>query len=156
MLLLLIIAQGWLNAVNQREIPMIKQALRVGLYCLVAATLTSTPAMVAAEDMPMQAESKERKEKPKNGSQPFHGKLKAVDATARTITFGETTVQITDDTKLMKNGAPAKLEDGVVGEPVAGTYRKEDGKAVATMVRFGPKPEAVAGETAKKEKKKKE
>jgi hypothetical protein len=131
---------------------MIKKTLKVGLYCLLAATLANAPSIVCAQDMPAQAEKKER---PKNGAQPFHGKLKSVDATARTITFGETTVQITDDTKLMKNGAPAKLEDAVVGESVAGTYRKQDGKAIATMVRFGPKPESASDETVKKQKKKK-
>jgi hypothetical protein len=44
----------------------------------------------------------------------------------------------------MKDGKPATLEDGVVGEPVGGSYAESaDGKMVAKMVRFGaakPKP----------------
>lgn len=86
----------------------------------------------------------------KEGVIPFRGKLASVDKTAKTITVGERTFQITSETRLMKAGKPATLDDAVVGEEVGGQYKKaEDGKLMAGMVRFGPKPE---GESSGKKK----
>ena len=77
---------------------------------------------------------------------PFHGKLAAVDKTAMTITLeGKETqrvFQITSDTRITKTGQPATLDDAMVGEEVAGTFKKtEAGRMEALSVRFGPKPE---------------
>ena len=60
-----------------------------------------------------------------------------MDKTAKTIKVGESVYQITSETKITKDGKPATLEDGVVGEPVSG-YAKptEDGKMAATTVHF--------------------
>jgi hypothetical protein len=92
-------------------------------------------------------------EKKKSGT-PFRGKLDAVDKTAKTIKVGERTFQITSETRIMKAGKPATLDDAVVGEDVGGQYDKGEGdKLVAKMVRFGPRPE---GEGKKGEGKKKE
>ena len=75
---------------------------------------------------------------------PFNGKLGAVDLVNKTITLDEKTkrtFQVTKDTKIMKAGKPATLEDGVVGDDVAGRYTKDDaGKLTAKSIRFGPKP----------------
>ena len=72
---------------------------------------------------------------------PFHGKLAAVDTKAMTLTVGKLTLQVTSDTKITKDGQPATLADGVVGEPVGGAYNKaDDGKLNATVVHFGAKP----------------
>ena len=72
---------------------------------------------------------------------PFHGNLKAVDTSAKTLTVGTLTLQITSDTKITKDGKPATLADGVVGEPVSGAYTKTaDGKLNAVVVHFGAKP----------------
>jgi hypothetical protein len=73
---------------------------------------------------------------------PFHGKLKAVDKAAETITVGELVIAITSDTKIWKDGKPAILADGVVDEPVSGAYKKAaDGKLDATKITFGKKVE---------------
>jgi hypothetical protein len=74
---------------------------------------------------------------------PFHGKLAALDKTAKTITVGKRTFQITGDTKITKAGKPALLESGVVGEEVSGYVKPLDnGKLLATTVHFGPKTDA--------------
>ena len=73
---------------------------------------------------------------------PFHGKVTAVDTNAMTLTVGTLTLQVTSDTKITKDGKPAKLSDGVVGEPVRGSYKKtDDGKLNAVTVHFGVKGE---------------
>jgi len=78
---------------------------------------------------------------------PFNGKLAAVDKTARTITVGKRTFQITPETKLRKANQPATLEDAIVGEKCSGYVKPtEDGKWVATTVNFGPKPESKGAE----------
>ena len=53
----------------------------------------------------------------KKTAHPFHGNLAAVDKTAKTIKVGESIYQITSETKIIKDGKPATLDDGVVGEP---------------------------------------
>ena len=74
---------------------------------------------------------------------PFHGNLAALDKSAKTISVGTRTFQITADTLIFKDGKPATLEDGVVGEPVSGYVKPTaDGKWDATKVTFGAKPEA--------------
>lgn len=79
-------------------------------------------------------------EKPAKGG-PFHGKLAAVDKVAKTITVGKRTFQISSETKIKKNGKPATLDDGVVGETVSGYVKPGgEGKLIATTVNFGQKP----------------
>src|SRR5206468_6545155 len=81
---------------------------------------------------------------PKAG--PFHGKLVAVDSAAKTITVGKRTFQITSETKLKKDGKPATLDAGVVGEVVSGYVKTSpEGKLMATTVTFGPKPVGEPG-----------
>ena len=73
---------------------------------------------------------------------PFHGKLLALDKTARTITVGKRTFQITSETRIKKAGKPATFEEGVVGQPVSGYVKPtQNGKWVAVSVNFGPKPQ---------------
>ena len=133
---------------------MIKSTLKISLLCLIAAALAAAPTSVRAQDTnthpaaeKKSKAAKETKEEMEPGSKkagvtPFHGKLKAVDKTAKTISVGETTVHISSETKIVKAGKPATLEDGVIGEPVAGAYKKaDDGKLNAVSVRFGAKPE---------------
>jgi hypothetical protein len=85
--------------------------------------------------------------KPKRDSLPFHGKIAAVDKIAMTITLegkeAQRVLQITSETRFTKDGKPATLDDAVVGEQIAGSYKKtDDGKMEALSVRLGPKPEA--------------
>jgi hypothetical protein len=56
---------------------------------------------------------------------------------------GERVFQIASTTRVVKDGKPATLADGAVGDQVAGNYTKgDDGKLTAKMIRFGPKPAA--------------
>jgi hypothetical protein len=80
---------------------------------------------------------------------PFRGKLGAVDKVKHTITVTTKNTRrvfpVNAKTKFIKNGKPAKLTDGVIGEEVAGYVRKlENGKLLAVTVRFGPKPKKDA------------
>ena len=101
-----------------------------------SADLRGEPGQATDNPVAHKAESR------KPGTTPFHGKLKAVDIAAGTIIIGERTIQVTSDTRIFKAGQPAALEDGVVGEEVGGAYQKTaEGALVATLVRFGPKPD---------------
>ncbi len=90
---------------------------------------------------------------------PFRGVLGSVDKVNKSITIKgkakNRTFQITSSTRLTKDGKPAVLDDAVVGDQVAGTWRESaDGKQEAVMVRLGAK--APAEPKPKKEKKEKE
>jgi hypothetical protein len=121
---------------------------------LLAAAIAGLPVQLLAQttNAPAAQKKSARKESApqKKAAHPFHGKLAAVDKTAKTIKVGESVYQITSQTKITKAGKPATLEDGVVGEPVAG-YAKPtgDGKMAATTVRFGAKAEDQAAEKKK-------
>ena len=129
---------------------------------LLAVAIAGAPAKALGQEKKKDKPAAEKKEpvkgEKKKGGIPFRGKLDAVDKTAKTIKVGERVFQITSDTRLMKAGKPATLDDGVVGEEVAGNYTQaDDGKLMARSVRFGPKPEAKAeGERAPEKKKAKE
>ena len=113
----------------------------------VAAALTLSCVSVSAADKSV-AEKKPASEKPDAAAKapsagPFHGKLAALDKSAKTITVGKRTFLVTAESKIHKAGRPAHLEDGVVGEPVSGYVKPTpDGKLVATTINFGPKSEA--------------
>src|SRR5438094_676503 len=115
---------------------------------LLAAVIAGVPSRVLAEDKP----AAEKTGPSRKGLTPFNGKLAAVDKTAKTIKVGERTFQITSETKMIKGGKPATLDDAVVGEVAGGAYRNtDDGKMAATTVRFGPRVEGEAGSRKKKE-----
>lgn len=127
-----------LNPLNVMKMNTLKIA---GLSLVVAA--------IAAA--PLQALAQEKKDKPAvekpagakaEKAIPFHGKVTALDKSAKTVTVGERVFHVTAETRIVKLGKPATLEDGAVGEQVGGSYVKgDDGKLTARMVRFGPKPE---------------
>jgi hypothetical protein len=106
------------------------------MFGLLAAAMVALPAQVLAQSTNSPA--------PKRNGRPFHGKLAAVDTTAKTFKVGETTYEVVSTTKIFKAGKPATLEDGVVGEEVSGFAKDQDGKLVAATVRFGPRPEKKA------------
>ncbi len=133
--------------------------LRTGALGLVAVALTLSPAALLAQtnEKPAAAKTPATGKKEPSGKKqtagPFRGKLAAVDKTAKTITMGKRTFQITAETKIFKAGKPATLEDAVLGEEVSGGFKTtEDGKLLATKVNFGPKVDAASSGT-KKEKK---
>lgn len=115
------------------------------LLSLFAAVLFAAPWLARAQEADTKAppvSDQTTVAKPaKHGVIPFHGKLAAVDANARTLTVGNRTFQVTADTKIFNNGEPATLSDGVVGGPVRGAYQKtEAGLLEAVTVHFGAKP----------------
>lgn len=119
---------------------MIKSILKIGLLGLLAVAVAGTPIALHAQDAPSnnQPTAKAR-------NVPFHGKLKAVDNTAKTITIGTHTIQITSETRINKDGKPATLGDGVVGENVSGLFKRSaDGKFEALSINFGAKAKAAA------------
>jgi hypothetical protein len=70
---------------------------------------------------------------------PFHGKVAAVDTAAMTLTIGKRTFKITDDTRILKDGAAAKLSDVAVDQSVSGSYKKsEDGTLTAQSLNLTP------------------
>jgi hypothetical protein len=80
---------------------------------------------------------------------PFRGKIAAIDKAAMTLSLEgkekRRVISITSQTKFTKAGAPATLEDAIVGEEVGGlAQRTEDGKEEAVSVRLGEKPNGKA------------
>ena len=107
--------------------------------CLTAVSVSAADKSVAEKKLA--SEKPETPAKPPSAG-PFHGKLAALDKSAKTITVGKRTFLVTAESKIHKAGKPAHLEDGVVGEPVSGYVKPTaDGKLVATTINFGPKPD---------------
>src|ERR1051325_10445355 len=133
-----------------------KTIVRFPLCGLLVAAVAVTPTQVRGQekkDQPAAEKKEPAAGTKKKASPPVHGKVAAVDKTAATITVGQTTIQITSETKLTKAGKPATMDDVAVGEEATATGKKgDDGKFVAKTVRFGPKPEgeAKSGGKAKK------
>ena len=122
-----------------------KFRLKFSLLGLLAIAVAGIPVELHAQNAPA-APTTEKKLSRR--VLPFHGKLKAIDNTAKTISVGELTLQITSETKITKGATPATLEDGTAGDEVAGAYRKdEEGKLNVVSLRFAPKP--VTTENAK-------
>ncbi|HEX4263101.1 MAG TPA: hypothetical protein VH597_02075 [Verrucomicrobiae bacterium] len=111
-----------------------KRALKFSLLGLLAIIMTGTPVALRAQTtnaMPRMAAHRVL---------PFHGKIKTVDNSAKTISVGEMTLQITSASKILKTGKPATFQDAAVGDNVAGSYRKNtDGKMDVVSLRIGPK-----------------
>jgi hypothetical protein len=129
---------------------MTRKIAKITTLSLFAAALVAMPVLSRAQDSnALASPDQTAPAKPKKHSNPpFHGKLSAVDTNAMTLTVGTLTLQVTPDTKITKDGKPAVLADGVVGQPVSGSYKKtDDGKLNAVTVHFGVK----SGEKPKKE-----
>jgi hypothetical protein len=118
------------------------------LVVITAALILTASARILAEE-PAVTNSPSTPSAPvapmKSRTIPFHGKLASVDKVAKTILLegpAKRVIEITSQTRIMKNGKPATLEDAVAGDNVAGSYLKSaDGKLSAKMVRFGAKKE---------------
>ena len=131
--------------------------LKLGAVTLLASAVAGLPFQLQAQTTNKTAVGKkpavgkaEAASKKKSGY-PFHGKLAAVDLTAKTIQVGKSTYHITSETKITKGGHSATLADGVVGEPVSGYVEPPEGdKKVVRSVRFGPKAEEKGAEKKKK------
>jgi hypothetical protein len=127
-----------------------KTILKLWLPGLLVAAIAGMPLHLGAQDTNKPAIEKKETKSKKSGV-PFHGKLKAVDNTAKTLSVGTLVIQVTSDTKITRKDKPATLEDGVVGENVSGRYVKtEDGKLNALTIHLGskePKSELKKDET---------
>ena len=124
---------------------MTKSILRMSLVLFLGVAVVGLPAWSRAEST-NSATRENNEDKPKQSNVPLHGKLKALDTTAKTITVGAHIFQVTSETKISKHGQPAMLSDGVVGEEVSVLYRKgEDGSLQALTVHFGAKDKPSTG-----------
>lgn len=120
---------------------------QIALFALVTAVLMAAPVAGHAEGKP--AKNAPGVEATKKHSLPFNGKVAAVDATAMTVTVGSQTLNVTAETKIIKDGKPATLADITVGEPARGSYKKDDaGKLNAATISVGEK--TPQGESKKK------
>ena len=131
---------------------MIESLFKTALAALLGCFLVGTTIHAQQVQKPATAKKEATDKKPTAG--PFHAKLAAIDKTAKTITVGKRTFQITSETKIFRAGKPAKLEDGVIGEEVSGYIKPaDDGKLIATKVNFGPKEAKTAKASEKKKEK---
>ena len=126
---------------------MIKTLGKLSLIALLAAAVAGLP-VHAGPATPSGSDPA-----PKARAIPFHGKIGAVDKSAKTITLDERTkrvFQISSETKYTKDGKPATFEDAVVGDYITGQYLKgDDGKLTAKSIKFGMKPPPAKGDTSK-------
>jgi len=136
-----------------------RSILRWAAFGLLATAMALVPTQGFTQEKSNNTASTEKKEsstgkKKKSEGLPYRGKIRAIDKQAKTVTVREKVFQVTLETKIIKGGKPAKLENGVVGDEVAFYYKKaDDGKLIALSVRFGPRPE---GQGKSKKAKKKE
>src|SRR5438034_11394521 len=106
-----------INHLKTKYKNMLKNTLRLSALGLLAGAIALLPVQLQAQEK--EKPKSETKETTKKASpHPYHGTLTAVDKSAKTITVGKTTYQITSETKITKEGKPATLDDGVVGQNV--------------------------------------
>jgi hypothetical protein len=139
-----------------------KHIAKLSMLTLCAAAVLAVPALSRAQDttntpaaaaMPPAAATPPaatptppvKKHSAKSTTQPFHGTLTAVDTNAMTLTVESRTFDMTSETTVTKDGKPAVLADGVVGDLVRGSYKKDaDGKLSAITIHFGGKKKESA------------
>lgn len=108
---------------------------------------TTTPAPAPAPSAPADsstpADSSAPVHKKHGAGLPVKGKIAEIDTTANTITIGKLTLNITEKTKIRKNGAVSSISDLAVGDAAVGYYRKSaDGKLNLVSLRIGAKKAA--------------
>ncbi len=133
---------------------MISKNLLLTGACLAALAFSAASGAVAQDQKATDAAAtptaspSESKAAPTKRGVPYRGKITAVDSTAKTFTIttkkGETRVfQMTDDTKIMKDGQPATMADVVADQNVRGQYLKGDSETMtAKSVMLGMKGKA--------------
>jgi maltose-binding protein MalE len=115
----------------------------VALALLIALAAAAALPSEAAEGRAASTESVEKDKK--TVRVPFRGKLAAVDKAAKTLSLEgkekKRVIHITSETKIMKSGVAATLDDAVIGEEIGGlVVRKGDGREEAVSIRLGEKP----------------
>jgi Domain of unknown function (DUF5666) len=132
-----------------------KNIVKTAILTLLASAIIAAPTVSRAQDTTNAPatldQSTNAPVKPKKHSGlVFRGTASAVDTNAMTLTVETRTFVITSETKITKNGEPAVLSDIVVGDKVAGAYKKsDDGKLNATTIHDGKKEKKTADEPAK-------
>lgn len=121
-----------------------KQLSYLLAICFLAGAALSTP--IRAQSADAKASSTLEAKEKKSTAIPFTGKLGAVDKAAMSITLdGKTkkrTIRVTPQTRIVKAGKPATLDDAVIGEEVGGqAIKNAEGLEEAVSLRVGPKPE---------------
>ncbi len=125
---------------------------------LIAVGVATT--IQAQEKKGKDAPKGENAEKKKSDTYPFNGKVASVDKGAMTVTLQgkekQRVIKLTPETRIVKMGKPATLDEATAGETVGGLVKKDaSGKEVATMLRIGPAPEGKAkGKDGEKKEKK--
>ena len=123
--------------------------------CLLAATLVAPARAQDTNQAPTSTKPAKPAPKKEAKALTFTGKIGAMDKVAYTITLDDKAkrvFQISSDTLISKDGKPAIMADGKVGDAVHGTYRKgDDGKLEALILNYGAKAEP-AKPTAKPKK----
>jgi hypothetical protein len=115
----------------------IPKIIALGLFITI---FTAAPMWSHAQDATTNAPTAVPAKHKKHSHIPFRGRLTAVDTNAMTFTIKTRTFEITSHTKITKDGRPAVLDDGVVGEMATGAYRKkDDGKLTALSLHFHTK-----------------
>jgi hypothetical protein len=124
---------------------------KIIISILVAAfAATAALPVMAADEKPA-----EKKAAPAVRAVPFRGKIAAVDKAAKTVKVGERTFHVTSETRIVKAGKPATLDDATVGEDVGGAYREsEDKKMNLVTLRVGAAPARVQKDAPKQDDKK--
>jgi len=116
-----------------------KQIAKTTLIALCAAAMFVVPGWTRAQDSTNAPAASAPA--PKKHSTRYHGNVAALDTNAMTLSVtvsaGNLTLQVTSKTKITKDGQPAILADGIVGEPVSGSFRTEDGATNAVSIHFG-------------------
>jgi hypothetical protein len=135
-----------------------RNILRLAVLGLLSAAIAFAPTQVWAQDNKKKDDAAAGKEDaPKEGKKkgeglPARGKVTAIDKTAKTVTVGERVFHVNAETRLIKAGKTATLDDAAVGEDVGIFYKKDGEKLVALTMRFGPRPEGEPkGEKKKKD-----
>jgi hypothetical protein len=115
---------------------------KITCFTFIVAALVATPAISRADDS---TNAPAATPAPKKHSNTLHGKVASVDSAAMTFTVGNSTIAITSETKIFKDGQPAVFADITAGENVSLAYKKDDaGKMNATSVRIGKKAAKAA------------
>ena len=141
-----------------------KNKLHLIIACAIAFAATSAFAAPKASPSPgahaspsPKADASPAEKKETTGRAiPFHGKVSAVDQTAKTFTIAgkesSRVFKVTDKTVITKGGAAGTMADIAANEDVRGSYWKAaDGSLEAKTVKIGP-AEEKAEKTDKKKK----
>jgi hypothetical protein len=121
-------------------------ALALSVFCLMTSAPQPLSAAAAPAAPPANAPAAPGTpaKSPTKSNPPFVGVVQKVDITASTITLngkeGGRVFVVTPETRITKNGQPAKLTDAKLGEEAAGTFKDEGTKRLAVSLRLGPKP----------------